>query len=129
MCLGGNIMKKLLFLSLLVVGSLTYAGTAGHDDGLDLGVPSLPEPCTITTECNSLSPVGRGICLLKGVGQGCISAVCGIACAGMYLTLAEREQVTLRSKLFSTGLVLGALVVGTDSLMKSARNLSTAMAD
>ena len=117
-------MKKLLLASLLV-GSMAFASTAEHDTR-SVGKLTVSEPCDIPVDCSSLSPLARRVCLLKGLGQGCLIAVCGFTCSEIYSFLAGKK-LTLKGKFSYTGAVLAALVVGTDAFRKSAKNISAAI--
>ena len=115
-------MKKLI-IGFLMIGSLTYAGNTGLENA-ELGIADVPESCDIAPECSSLSPIGRGFCVLKGMFQGCLGGACGLACLSLYLH--EKNNNHKLGKNFAM-FAFATLVVGTDSLYRSARNLSTAM--
>ena len=70
-------MKNILLASLLAIGSMAYADTIEHDTRAlpDLG-QDVPTSCGMPVECSKLSPLKRGICVLKGIGQFSFSAFC-----------------------------------------------------
>ena len=124
-------MKKIILASLLAIGSIAYAGTTGHDTR---ALPSLgldaSESCDMPVNCSSLSPLARSVCILKGIGQFGLTALCGAGCVGAYSVLTDkRRPLNIKSKMISTGIALGVLIIGADTLNKCVRNISTAITD
>lgn len=128
-------MKKLLFLSLLAVSSVAYAQTTyqevehaalGHVDTPSIGMLTVDaeESCTISPECNALSPLGRVFCLAKGLGQGCMGAVWCAVSLGNYLYFSE-AQMDMKSKCMYGLISLSALYVGADQFSRCVKNITT----
>jgi hypothetical protein len=132
-------MKKLALLSLLALGSRAYAESAPSVQsettrGLtDLTIQAADVNCNVPPVCDSPSPLKRGICLLKGLGQGGFSAACGVICFMTLIQLYKQSLITPGSaRLFylrGAGALFGTVVVGADAFQRSLNNFSTVVAD
>ena len=104
-------MKKVVLVSLLAVGSMAYAAP---EEIVTRG-PALtfetPAPCDMPVDCNSLSPLARGVCLLKGCGWGSLSAFSLAVCyiGGKALLRKDDNNATILRKA-SGGVVASAVL-------------------